>query len=259
MYVIKNAFKCISRSKGRNVLIGIIALVIAISACIGLSIRQAAQKAKRETLENLSITATISFDMSANMQNMEPPTSGESGSMPNFDKDQFKEMMGGIEGLTLEEYEKYAEADSVSDFYYTSTVGVNGNDKLKPVSTEEESQETQESQSGGFQSQQGMFGGFGGGMGRGSQSEFSLVGISGENALTQFANGTATFSDGEIFDVTSNEMNCAVSNELALYNDLEVGDKITVTNPNNEDETYKLKITGIITDTSAGVSNFSFG
>ena len=35
MYIIKNALRCIGRSKGRNVLIGIIALVIAISACIG--------------------------------------------------------------------------------------------------------------------------------------------------------------------------------------------------------------------------------
>ena len=42
MYIIKNAFRCIGRAKGRNILIGIIAPVIAISACIGLSIRQAA-------------------------------------------------------------------------------------------------------------------------------------------------------------------------------------------------------------------------
>ena len=43
MYVIKNALRCITRAKGRNILIGIIALVIAVSACIGLSIRQAAE------------------------------------------------------------------------------------------------------------------------------------------------------------------------------------------------------------------------
>ena len=43
MYIIKNALRCIGRSMGRNVLIGIIALVIAVSACIGLSIRQAAE------------------------------------------------------------------------------------------------------------------------------------------------------------------------------------------------------------------------
>ena len=50
MYIIKNAFRCISRSKGRNILIGIIALVIAISACLGLSIRQASESAKASSL-----------------------------------------------------------------------------------------------------------------------------------------------------------------------------------------------------------------
>ena len=59
MYIVKNALKCISRSKGRNVLIGIIALVIAISACIGLSIRQAAESAKASALEGMSVTGTI--------------------------------------------------------------------------------------------------------------------------------------------------------------------------------------------------------
>ena len=51
--------KCIGRSKGRNVLISIIALVIAVFACLGLSIRQAAESAKESTLSELSITATI--------------------------------------------------------------------------------------------------------------------------------------------------------------------------------------------------------
>ena len=50
MYIIKNALLCISRSKGRNILIGIIALVIAVSACIGLSIRQAAESAKASAI-----------------------------------------------------------------------------------------------------------------------------------------------------------------------------------------------------------------
>lgn len=52
MYIIKNALRCISRAKGRNILIGIIVLVIAISSCIGLSIRQAAEDAKTTALEN---------------------------------------------------------------------------------------------------------------------------------------------------------------------------------------------------------------
>ena len=67
MYIIKNALKCIGRSKSRNVLIGIIALVIAISACIGLSIRQAAENARETAMDNMSITATISYDRGAMM------------------------------------------------------------------------------------------------------------------------------------------------------------------------------------------------
>lgn len=53
MYIIKNAWKSISRSKGRNILIGIIVAVIAISSCIGLSIRNAAKKAEEQGLESL--------------------------------------------------------------------------------------------------------------------------------------------------------------------------------------------------------------
>ena len=59
MYILKNALKSISRSKGRNVLIGIIVLVISVAACIGLSIQNAAEDAREATLEGITITAQI--------------------------------------------------------------------------------------------------------------------------------------------------------------------------------------------------------
>ena len=61
MYIIKNALRCISRAKGRNILIGIIALVIAVSACLGLSIQQAAESAKEKMRANL--LRAISHDL----------------------------------------------------------------------------------------------------------------------------------------------------------------------------------------------------
>ena len=61
MYIIKNALRCIGRSKGRNILIGIIALVIAVSACIGLSIRQAAESAKTSALEGIAKRGSFFF------------------------------------------------------------------------------------------------------------------------------------------------------------------------------------------------------
>ena len=104
MYIIKNALKCIGRSKGRNVLIGVIALVIAVSACLGLSIRQAAESAKASTLEELSITASISYDRSTMMNNMMGGFGGGQD-FGGFDRGQFADRMGSASSLTLEESE----------------------------------------------------------------------------------------------------------------------------------------------------------
>ena len=70
MYIVKNAIRCVCRAKGRSILIGIIALVIAIAACIGLSIRQAADSARESALEGMSVTATIELDRGGMMNNM---------------------------------------------------------------------------------------------------------------------------------------------------------------------------------------------
>ena len=117
MYILKNAFRCIGRSKGRNVLIGIIVFIIALSASIGLSIRRSAEKAKTETLNSMSVTATISFDRRAAMENMAPSQSGEGDrSAGGFDREQFSSFMGENSALSLEEYEKYAKASTGKDF-----------------------------------------------------------------------------------------------------------------------------------------------
>lgn len=43
-------------------MLGIIALILAVSCCVGLSIRQAAESTRKETAESLNVTATISFE-----------------------------------------------------------------------------------------------------------------------------------------------------------------------------------------------------
>ena len=69
MYVIKNALRNISRSKGRNILILIILLVI--SSCVALSIRHAAETAREEGLAKLNITAQITPDISSTLWDSE--------------------------------------------------------------------------------------------------------------------------------------------------------------------------------------------
>lgn len=61
MFVVKNAWKSVTRNKGRNMLIIVIVTIIAAAATIGLSIRQAAA-ARSSGLDNTTVTAQISLD-----------------------------------------------------------------------------------------------------------------------------------------------------------------------------------------------------
>ena len=252
MYILKNAFRCISRSKGRNILIGIIALVIAVSSCLGLSIRQAAESAKESTMEGLSVTASISYDRSSMMNEiMGSMPSGGGRPSGGFDRDQFADMMGSASSLTLEQYQTYATAQSVQDFFYTLTASFNGTDTFLPVSDEtEESESETESSKGGFGGGMG-FPGMGGSMGQFTSSDFSIVGYSSDNAMTAFINGTASILDGgTMFEEATEEMVCVISEELAIFNSLSVGDTIVLTNPSVETETYELKVVGFYESSS---------
>ena len=260
MYIIKNALKCIGRSKGRNILIGVIVFVIALSSCIGLSIRQAAESAKEETLKNLKITATISFDRSSMMKEF-----GSNGSSGGFDREQFKEKMENMSSLTLEDYQKYAAADSVEDFYYTLTTSVNGTDDFSSVTTETEDENSnsssQNSNVPGYSAGMGNkgMGGFGkGGIGGGMQGDFTLTGYSNETAMTEITNGTISINQGTVFTEGTENLECIISDELAEFNSLSVGDKVKISNPNDEDETYTLKIVGIFTNSSSNETGTGF-
>ena len=248
MYIIKNALRCIGRSKGRNILIGIIALVIAVSACIGLSIRQAAESAKTSALEGMSVTATISYDRASAMGDMaggRPGMGGGGFGSGSFDPSQFGDIMGKGSSLTLEEYLKYAEAESVQDFYYTLTAYFNGSENFTPVSDE-----TDDSGSSDSESSSSFPGGFPGGMGGmnfGASGDFSIVGYSSDSSMTAFVSGNASIVDGSMFEEGTSELVCVISEELAMYNSLSVGDTIIITNPSLDSETYTLTISGIYT------------
>ena len=248
MYIIKNALRCIGRSKGRNILISIIALVIAVSACLGLSIRQAAESAKKSALEEMNITATISYDRSSMMNNMMGGGKTEGGE--KFDRNQFSNMMGSASALTLEEYQKYASAESVQDFYYTLTASFNGSDNLLPVTDETEETETN-SDFDSIGGSQGKGNGSFGGRGMSSSADFSVIGYSSDNSMSAFIDGTASILEsGTMFEEGSTEKVCVISEELAIFNDLSVGDTIILTNPSLETETYELTIVGLYTSTA---------
>ena len=254
MYVVKNALKCIGRSKGRNILIGIIVLVISVSACIGLSIRQAAESAKEESLSGMRVTAAISVDRQSIMQGMR-----EGG---DFDPSSFQAGMSELSELSVEEMQVYAQAESVSGFTYTLTATLNGSGDLQAVTTSDSAQEEQTGTAGAPGGPGQEFGGMGGaktgGGPMGIQGDFTIVGYSSENAMTDFLNGTCTLTEGDMFEEGTETADCIISDELAIYNGLAVGDAIVVENPNLEGETYTLTVAGIYENSASTAASGGF-
>ena len=247
MYIIKNALRCLGRSKGRNVLMGIIALVIAVSACLGLSIRQAAESAKTSALDGMSVTATISYDRASAMGNISVRPGSGGGFTGSFDMTTFDEIMGKNSSLSLEEYQKYAQAASVQDFYYTLTAYFNGSKGFSPVSDDNENDsENSDNSNGTMIYNPGMFPG---GMSNFSDmlasGDFTVIGYSSDGSMTAFVDGTSSIVEGAMFEEGTSELYCVVSEEVAMINYLNVGSTITITNPILEEESYTLTVSGI--------------
>lgn len=277
MYILKNAFRNVYRNKGRTILTAIIIIAIAFSSCVALSIRQAAQTAREDVLEGLSITAQISLDRTA-MMKQKSSDDADSGSESSDNKENFAKKMGAS-SLSVEEMQTYAGAESVKDFYYTLTSSVNGSgieavqsssslknrqstadsstgsdetaDKKQSATTD--AAQSTGSETGGPGGMGGGPGGMGGGPSMGTQGDFTLIGYSSDSAMTAFADGTSKITSGQVFQENTSEPECIISTELAEYNSLAVGDTITVTNPNDETETYTLKIVGIYENSTSGV------
>lgn len=182
------------------------------------------------------------------MSNMMGGEKGQGGG--RFDRDQIANMMGSASALTLEEHLTYASAESVQDFYYTLTASFNGSDTLLPVTDETEEAET-DSNFGSMSGSQGKGNGSFGRRGTSSSADFSVIGYSSDNAMSAFIDGTASILEGgTMFEEGSSEQVCVISEELAIFNDLSVGDTIILTNPSLEAETYEVEIVGLYASTA---------
>ncbi len=270
MFVLRNAVKSVTRNKGRNILVIVIVTIIAAAATIGLSIRQAAATARTSGLENTTITAQISLDreklISESRQNSDSGSSDTSGSddSSNGGQPDFDSMRSALadKQLSLSDYQKYAKASSsVKSTYYTETTGLAATDNFQPVSdstsstdsssTSSSTDSSDSSQQNGGGSPMGGEPGGGGDMGGGQDTtmvsgDFSLVGFSSDEAVSNASNGTFTMSDGQVFGYDeSSDGDVIISKSLADFNNLSVGDTISVADTNDSSTTYTLTIVGI--------------
>ncbi len=231
MYILKNAFKSITRNKSRNILIGIVILVISITCTVSLAISNSADKLIESYKDANLIEASISF----NRENM------MGGFRENKDKDELVENFNGIEPLTVEEIEKYGDSSYVTNYYYTVSTSLNGEDlekassdmELERAPSREDSEDDNKPVTG----------------------DFTITGYSTYNAMSDFISGNYKITEGEV-DSEFSGYNCIINEELATLNDISVGDTITLVNPNDESEIYEFTVTGIYTeDTSDEDSN----
>ena len=271
MFVVKNAWKSVTRNKGRNILVIIIVTIIATAATIGLSIRQAATTARNTGLENTTVTAQISLDREKLISESrnQSDSSESSDSQSSNGKPDFDSMRSALSDkqLSLTDYQKYANASSaVKSTYYMETTGLSATDDFQPVSDSTSSTNTSDSTSSNDmsssngsgesdasdQSGEGRpnVGGMDGGKDFGGTSmvsgDFSLVGFSSDEAVSNTSNGSFTMVDGKVFGYDkSSDGDAIISKSLADFNALSVGDTISVADPNDTDTTYQLTIVGI--------------
>lgn len=229
MYLLKNALISISRNRGRNILIGIIILVIASSCAITLSIREAASKLVVSYIDKYNIEATISINRQNLMGSFEPGSNHFENNIQKFNE---------IESITEEQIISYGTSDYVKDYYYTYNLSMNSSTLEKATEEIEANNESLFGRGDHFEGVKNE---------RMGQGDFTILGYSSYQSMSDFISGKYTIVDGEVSeDFTSNS--CILNEELATLNDISVGDQITLVDPNNEDDTYTVIVAGIFSE-----------
>ena len=238
MFIFKNALISIVRNKGRNILIGIIILVIACASTVTLAINNTAGDLIGSYQSAYDKELTISF----NRENM----------VKDFDfsnREKLEDMKGKFDDIstyTIDDVEKFAESDYIESYYYTYDISLNGNNIEK---AESEKSESGSEMPGGFPG--------GGSMGRdfgGSSMDFTLNGYSSVEAMSEFMEGTYEMVEiaDDAWEKAFDGNFAFINEELASYNNLKLGDKFKL--EDEDGNTYKFEIIGIYKENESGVS-----
>ena len=264
MYILKNSLVSVMRNKGRNILIGIIILVIACSTTVTLAIRNTANNLVKNYEEAHDIIASISFDRKQLSNNFK---GGEDSQKSNI------ETFNNIETLNLETVKKYGESENLKGYYYMYSTSLNSDTLSKATDSYEYEVEDKQTTTSTTSTTTGGNSGMGKGQGPGGErhtvtnnntttvitrtkekfestknltGDFELDGYSSYDAMTDFVNGTYQITEGEIIS-NFEDLECVISSELAILNEITVGATITLKNPNTE-ATYDFTVKGIYKD-----------
>ena len=235
MYILNNSIISIMRNKGRNILIGVIILVIASTCTITLAINNTANDLINSYESAYEKELTISFDRNSLMDGFD---------FSDFSAlEDMEETFSNISSFNIEDIENYAKSDHIESYYYTYSISLDGNNIEKAEISSEEDNSNPFNFPGGNNNFME------------SERDFTLTGYSSLNAMSEFMDGTYTMSEIEdnAWDNAFNGNYVFINEELASYNKLSLGDTIEL---KDEDENvYSFEIIGIFKDNDTSNNN----
>ena len=227
MYIIKNAWINIKRHLGRNILIGLIVLVVALSSTIALSINTSGNKLIESYKDKNELAVSFRLDMS-----------------------KLRDESNTYTKLTVSDIENYADSDYVSSYYYTLDTSLSSDD-IEAIDMSEKFEPKDNGNAPNSEMPDC-------GQGKeniGSQGDYKITAYSNPSYIENFINGTSKITSGSMITKDDEENHIVISEELATQNDLEVGDEITFYLPSDSSITYTFEITGIFETTDESASD----
>jgi ABC-type transport system, involved in lipoprotein release, permease component len=242
MYIFKNALTSIVRNKGRNLLIGIIILVISCAVSVTLAINSSSRRLIESYESKYEVEATIGMNRENMMKDFNPEDRENS-------KNSMQEMFSLASSVTVDDIKNYADSEYVKSYYYVMQVGVNAKDLEKA-----EMNSSNGNNNFGNRAPNGK-----GGFTNESSGDFTLKGYSSIESMNEFIEGSYTITDGEVSDDFDSHY-CLINKELATLNEISVGDSITIIDSEDDLITYELIVSGIYeekSDNDSGMSMFA--
>lgn len=228
MYIIKNAFRNIYRNKGKNILIGIITIVITLCTCIGLSINKASSNLVDTYTSKNPLAVSFSLDMKTLRE-------ADDSVKTNF------------QSLTIEDIQKYADSSLVKDYYYTLEANINGNN-LNPIENNKKPTDMPDDNNENNTFKKKEIENIG---------DFRITAYSNFAYLDDFTNGSKSITSGQMIDKDTTDKVVVISESLAEENSLQLNDEIILSLPTDENVTFTYKIIGIYKENSSD-DNSSF-
>ena len=234
MFIFKNAMISITRNKGRNILIGIIILVIACASTVTLAINNTASDLINSYKSAYDKELTISF----NRENMMKDVDFKN----RENMDSAREKFNNISTYTVDDVKKFAESNYIKSYYYTYNISLNGSSIEKA-----ESEKNDDSKRPNMP---GMGSGFGG-----SSYDFTLNGYSSVESMSEFIEGKyeMTEIDDDAWTKAFDGNYVFINEELASYNNLKLNDKIEL--KDDDENVYEFEIIGIYKENEENSKN----